>query len=59
MRRGYVLYSDFNDYMRELICEGALEPVKAGFSQYEIKRLLLENGYHYERRREARFYPDR
>ena len=62
--RGYVLYADFDEYLRELICkEGTLPPTKAGFSQYKIKAILLDpsneprDRYRYERHNEARFYP--
>ena len=55
--REYVVYTDFNDYMRELISQGTLLPTRVAFSEYEIKRILLDNGYRYQRHREARFYP--
>jgi len=61
--RGYVVYADFDEYLKELICkEVTLQPTKAGFVQYEIKGILLNKSnepkdrYHYERHEEARFY---
>ncbi len=62
--KGYVLYTDFDEYLRELICkEKTLQPTKAGFIQYEIKAILLDKSnkpkdrYRYERHKEAQFYP--
>ena len=59
-RKGYVLYEDYNEYLRELICkERKLEPSRAGQSLREIRAILKSNGYISQEKRgeKTRFYP--
>ena len=63
-RQGFVVYADFNRYLRELIDQEKLEPIKAGWCQWQIRAILLDqrnepsDHYRYERvRNKAHFYP--
>ena len=56
--RGYAIYDDFNEAMRQLICqERSLEPTQAGWYLFTIKRTLINRGWRFEKHRPARFYP--
>jgi len=55
--RGHMEYGDFDDYMRELICQGKLEPTKAGWSLFQIKDILISKCGYTFKARPARFYP--
>ena len=59
--KGYVLYEDYNEYLRELICkERKLEPRRAGQSLREIRAILKSNDYTSvdgKRGEKTRFYP--
>ncbi|MDD5127498.1 MAG: hypothetical protein PHR43_05330 [Dehalococcoidales bacterium] len=61
--RGYVIYDDFEDYLRELICSNVISPI-TGFRLFEIKGILLDESNNYTNRYvykrvgvRARFYP--
>jgi hypothetical protein len=63
-RRGLVVYADFNRYLRELIRHRKLDPIDAGWSLWDIKRILLdeanspEDRYFYGKAgNKACFYP--
>ena len=57
-KRGYAIYSDYNEYMRQKICEGRLEPVRAGWFLFPIRETLIANGWILDSDyRERRFYP--
>ena len=60
---GYVVYSDYNDYLSELICERKIDPI-TGWRLFDIKRILLDKSndpkdrYRYEKVvKKAHFYP--
>ena len=56
--RGYAVYDDYNDALRQEICqEKSLEPTHAGWYLFTIKRTLLRRGWRFEKHRPARFYP--
>lgn len=56
--RGYAIYDDFNEALRQLICqERSLEPTQAGWYLFTIKRTLVNRGWRFEKHRPARFYP--
>lgn len=55
--KGYVVYADFDDYLRKVICNKEWPASKAGWILYPLKQVLLENGYRYSKvGREGRFY---
>ena len=63
-KRGYVTYSDFNDYLRELIIKKRLQPIEGGRVQWSIKKMLedqsnsIEDRYVHSRAgSKALFYP--
>ncbi|AKG54343.1 hypothetical protein DGWBC_1723 [Dehalogenimonas sp. WBC-2] len=63
-KRGYVTYSDFNDYLRELIIKKRLQPIEGGRVQWPIKKMLedqansIENRYVHSRAgAKTLFYP--
>jgi len=57
-KRGYAIYADYNEYMRPKICQGKLEPVRAGWFLYEIRATLVADEWiHSSGHPEARFYP--
>ena len=56
--RGYAIYDDFNEDLRQEICqERSLEPTQAGWYLFTIKRTLINRGWRFEKHRPARFYP--
>ena len=63
-KHGYVSYSDFNDYLRELIIKKKLQPIQGGRVQWTIKKMLenqsnpIEDRYVYTRAgTKTLFYP--
>lgn len=59
-KRGYAIYADYNEHMKQLICEGRLEPVNGGRYQFTIKERLVANGWEHipgGPHDPARFYP--
>ena len=63
-KRGYITYSDFNDYLRELIIKKKLQPIQGGRVQWSIKKMLedqanpVENRYVHSRAgAKTLFYP--
>ncbi len=57
--RGYAIYDDYNEALRQEICERRLEPARAGFFLFTIKETLIQNRWRFEKHRPARFYPPR
>lgn len=60
--RGYAVYADYNDYLADLIAEGDLEPVRAGWTLQEIRKALEGAGWYFfegSGRRPARFYQEK
>ena len=64
-KRGYVIYDDFEDYLRELICSNMISPI-TGWKLFEIKAILTDNNNaptdHYIYKKvgiRARFYPQK
>jgi hypothetical protein len=49
-KRGYVTYSDFNDYLRELIIKKKLQPIEGGRVQWTIKKMLEDQNNPIENR---------
>jgi hypothetical protein len=41
-KRGYVTYTDFNDYLRELIIKKKLQPIHGGRAQWTLKTMLVD-----------------
>ena len=39
-KRGFVTYTDFNDYLRELIIKKKLQPIHGGRAQWTLKAML-------------------
>jgi|GEM_PF-2036353 len=63
-RNGVVVYADYDEYLRELICQGELNPTHGGWCQRDIKDILRDQDndpqdlYRYERvGNKAHFYP--
>jgi len=59
-KRGYAIYADYNEHMKQLICEGRLEPVNGGRYQFTIKERLVADGWEHipsGPHDPARFYP--
>ena len=57
-KRGYAIYADYNEYMRQKICKGRLEPVHAGFFLFLIRETLMRNKWiPNPHNPETRFYP--
>jgi len=42
VKRGYVTYTDFNDYLRELIIKKKLQPIHGGRAQWTLKKMLVD-----------------
>ena len=56
--RGYAVYDDYNEALRQEICqERWLEPTHVGWFLFTIKRTLVQRGWRFEKHRPARFYP--
>ena len=63
-KRGYVTYTDFNDYLRELIIKKKLQPIEGGRAQWTLKKMLVDEANHVDDRyvyshagTKALFYP--
>ena len=63
-KRGYVTYTDYNDYLRELFIKKKLQPIQGGRAQWTLKKMLvdsansIENRYIYSRAgAKVLFYP--
>ena len=41
-RSGFVVYADYNEYLRELISQRKLDPIYGGWRLWDIKRILLD-----------------
>ena len=41
-KRGFITYSDFNDYLRELIIKKKLQPIHGGRAQWTLKKMLID-----------------
>ncbi|XUX00324.1 MAG: hypothetical protein TUN42_10660 [Dehalogenimonas sp.] len=64
VKRGFLTYSDFNDYLRELIIKKKLQPIHGGRAQWTLKKMLvdasnpIEDRYVYSRAgSKVLFYP--
>ena len=57
--RGYAIYEDFNEFMKQLICQGGrLKPSRAGRFLQHIKMTLRTDGWiPSQGHPETRFYP--
>lgn len=56
--RGYAVYDDYNEALRQEICqEVSLEPTHAGWYLFTVKRTLIQRGWRFEKNRPARFDP--
>ncbi len=55
-RKGYAIYADYDDDLRNEICSGRLSP-RAGFYLFTIKDTLKMAGWRCEEGRPTRFYP--
>ena len=57
-KSGYVVYADYNEYMKQLICQGRLKPSRAGrFLQHIRRTLLTDEWISSPEHLETRFYP--
>ena len=41
-KRGYVTYTDYNEYLRELIIKKKLQPIQGGRAQWTLKKMLVD-----------------
>ncbi len=42
-KRGFVTYTDYNDYLRELIIKKKLQPIQGGRAQWTLKEMLEDS----------------
>ncbi|GAJ23600.1 unnamed protein product [marine sediment metagenome] len=57
-QRGYVIYPDYEDALRQAIMDRRLRAVDAGWEHHNIREILLVNGYQWRRvHGQSRFYP--
>ena len=57
-KRGYAVYKDYNEYTKQLISQGSLDPVRAGRFLQDIRKTLLQHEWiPSPGHPETRFYP--